>query len=47
MVATELIQFNANHNSEAQELALQYMYEKHIDIGCFLEPWLVLDNNPN
>lgn len=46
MGVVKIIQFNANHSSGAQALALQFMTEKKIDLGIFSEPWHVPENNP-
>lgn len=47
MAVVKFIQFNANHSSGAQDLALQYMAENEIDFGLFSEPWYIPENNAN
>lgn len=47
MVAIKFLQFNTNHSPGAQDLALQFIQERCIDMGCFSEPYYVLDCDTN
>lgn len=47
MVAIKFLQINTNHSSGAQDLALQFIYERKIDFCCIAEPWSIPNNNTN